>query len=184
MVGLFGPTTGRELRCSIRSFGDDDGSWYRKRIERESEHFVDIKAMTTEAVGKRIHDDGVHILVDLKGHTGQSRLDILALRPAAYSGGRTWMLFVTLISSTMCWATDRHASVDAGAYREKLVLLPHTYFMIDHEQATPTPRRRGRPRACRRAVLCSLASTTATRSARKFSTVRCSSRWMAVCCGC
>ena len=64
------------------SYGPDDGSAMRGRIQRACDAFVDIRNDDYEGAAKKIHADQIDILVDLTGHTQDSRTDILALRPA------------------------------------------------------------------------------------------------------
>jgi uncharacterized protein (TIGR03032 family) len=44
--------------------------------------FVNIADLSTEAAARRIHADGIHILIDLLGYTTHSRPEIFALQPA------------------------------------------------------------------------------------------------------
>ena len=46
------------------------------------EHFVDVRGTGNAAVARRIREDGIDILIDLKGHTRDSRVDLMAYRPA------------------------------------------------------------------------------------------------------
>jgi len=55
---------------------------YRKKIEAESNHFVDISAYGQTEAANKISNDKIDILVDLKGHTEDTRLEILALKPS------------------------------------------------------------------------------------------------------
>lgn len=48
----------------------------------QGDHFIDISDLDDAAAAKRITEDGIHILVDLNGHTLHTRDDMLALRPA------------------------------------------------------------------------------------------------------
>lgn len=64
------------------SSGPDDGSDYRRHIERTCDRFVDVRNETPEATAGRIRDDAVDILVDMKGHTAHARPEIFAMRPA------------------------------------------------------------------------------------------------------
>ncbi|CAH1385681.1 tetratricopeptide repeat protein [Candidatus Nitrotoga sp. M5] len=41
-----------------------------------------IVGLSDEAAAQKIHDDGIHILVDLAGHTASNRLPMFALKPA------------------------------------------------------------------------------------------------------
>jgi len=73
------------------SYGPDDRSSYRKKIIKDSEHFIDISSFGNIEAAKKIYSDGIDILVDLKGHTRYSRFEILALKPAPVA--ITWLGF-------------------------------------------------------------------------------------------
>jgi protein O-GlcNAc transferase len=62
--------------------GPDDGSSLRARIVDAFDHFVDLGSLSHENAARRIHADGIDILVDLGGYTQHSRAEVLALRPA------------------------------------------------------------------------------------------------------
>lgn len=63
--------------CSRRT-----GDRIQAQIVKDVDHFVDILEMTDEQVAKRIHDDGIDILIDFNGYTGEARPAIMAMRPA------------------------------------------------------------------------------------------------------
>ena len=64
------------------SYGPDDGGPQRRRIAAACEAFVDIGALSDDAAARRIRDDGIDILVDLNGYTGNIRHHVPARRPA------------------------------------------------------------------------------------------------------
>lgn len=64
------------------SHGPDDASVMRRRVQLSIEHFVDVRALSDQQIAQRIAEDGIDILIDLKGHTAQNRLGIFAYRPA------------------------------------------------------------------------------------------------------
>jgi len=64
------------------SYGPDDGSPLRRRIERAFDRFVDVRALPHRAAAERINADGIDILIDLKGYTQYARPRIAAYRPA------------------------------------------------------------------------------------------------------
>ena len=64
------------------SYGPDDGSPMRRRLVQAFDRFVDLKDASIQEAAQRIQQDGVDILVDLKGYTKDARTKILALRPA------------------------------------------------------------------------------------------------------
>ncbi len=118
------------------STGPDDGSAYRARIARDCDSFVDIRSLDSLSAAARIRDDGVHILVDLKGWTQGSRLEISALRPApiqvSYLGfpGTTGADFFDYL------ITDRMVTPDSLAphFSESLIRLPQCYQVTDYGQ--------------------------------------------------
>jgi predicted O-linked N-acetylglucosamine transferase (SPINDLY family) len=64
------------------SYCQDDGSTIRRRLVKAFDRFVEIKDAGFLAAARQIEADGVDILIDLSGYTGQARTRILALRPA------------------------------------------------------------------------------------------------------
>jgi predicted O-linked N-acetylglucosamine transferase (SPINDLY family) len=128
-----------------------DGSAMRARLERGFDRFVDLADMGDEAAARRIHADGVDILVDLKGHTEGARLGILARHPAplqvAFLGypGTNGADFIDYAIA------DRHVVTPASQvqFRERLVLLPDSYQPNDRQrqiaEAAPTRAEAGLP---------------------------------------
>ncbi len=64
------------------SYGPNDQSQYRKRIERSVDCFREIVTLSFEEAANQIKNDSIDILVDLKGLTQQARTEILGFRPA------------------------------------------------------------------------------------------------------
>jgi predicted O-linked N-acetylglucosamine transferase (SPINDLY family) len=54
----------------------------RRRLEAAVEHWVEVGPLTPEQTARRIRDDGVDLLIDLKGYTQDHRFQTLAYRPA------------------------------------------------------------------------------------------------------
>ena len=64
------------------SYGKDDGKDMRRRLTRAFDRFHDIASRSDADAAREINADGIHILIDLKGFTQNTRTSILALRPA------------------------------------------------------------------------------------------------------
>lgn len=58
-----------------------DGTPYRQKIERETEHFLDVSTWNNQQIVDRLHNDGIHILINLNGYTKGARNEIMAARP-------------------------------------------------------------------------------------------------------
>ena len=82
IAGLFGYHNRKEFEIYSYSYGVDDGSYYRKKVESESDKFIEIGYMNDSEAATRIYNDKIDILVDLRGFTMSSRMAICALRPA------------------------------------------------------------------------------------------------------
>lgn len=118
------------------ALGPDDGSDWRKRIEAGCDRFADLTAMTTEQAAQHIHNDGIHILVDLRGYAEGSRAGIFALRPApvqaqhiGFTGSMGAAFIDYLITDDI--VTPRE---DASLYTEKFAVLPGCYLATDDRQ--------------------------------------------------
>jgi protein O-GlcNAc transferase len=64
------------------SYGPDDGSALRRRLEAAFDRFIDLRAAGNEEAVHQIHRDQVDVLIDLTGYTSLCRPRILASRPA------------------------------------------------------------------------------------------------------
>lgn len=111
----------------------DDGSAYRKRFLHDIDHHVDISALSDREAAQRIYDDGIDVLVDLKGMTEKTRVMLMASRPApvqmSYLGfpGSSGVDFLDYA------ITDPVVTPDSSKpwYSEKLCRLPETYQCND-----------------------------------------------------
>ncbi len=126
------------------SYGRDDGSPMRARLERAFDRFTDLAPRSNAEAASAIHADGVDILVDLKGYTLHARTEILAMRPAPiqvnYLGypGTMGAGFIDYIIG------DRFVTPAgcADAYSEKLVRMPGAYQVNDRKRlVSQTPPR-------------------------------------------
>ena len=70
--------------CEIVGYAasPDDGSQMRARLASSFDRFVDISGTTDRDAARRVHAEGIDILVDLNGFTQRARTAILAYRPA------------------------------------------------------------------------------------------------------
>jgi predicted O-linked N-acetylglucosamine transferase (SPINDLY family) len=64
------------------SFGPDDRSAIRARIEQAVDQFHDVRSRSDSEVAALMRELGVDIVIDLTGHTEMSRTSILSHRPA------------------------------------------------------------------------------------------------------
>ncbi len=126
------------------SYGPDEGSPTRRRLEAAFEQFVDIRNLDHLAAAQRIRDDRIDILVDLKGYTRLARTEILALGPAPIQVN--WLGYPgTMAVDFMDYLIVDPTVVppqEASAYQEALAYLPHAYAPVDRKRAiAPVPSR-------------------------------------------
>jgi len=116
----------------------------RARIVTAAHAFVDMSATAIESMAKKIRDDGIDVLVDLNGHTANSRIRVFALRPARvnvnYLGfpGTTGSGFHDWIIGDPVVTPDG----EEAHFSEKIWRLPHTYMPTDDRRertVAPTP---------------------------------------------
>lgn len=128
-VGLFECHDRSRFEIFGYSYSPDDKSAMRSRLIAAFDHFVEVGLLSPAAAARRIHDDGIDILVDMKGYTFQARTRILAYRPApiqvSYLGypGTMGQDFIDYIIVDQVIAP----SEEQKYYSECLVHLPHCY---------------------------------------------------------
>ncbi len=133
------------------SYGADDGSPMRRKLAQTFDDFVDLEAASHSEAAQRIRNDGVDILVDLKGYTRDARPRIVALRPApiqasylGYPGTMGTDAVDYIIADPFVLPADQQAN-----YSEKIVHLPDCYQANDSTRRIaahiPTRREVGLP---------------------------------------
>jgi predicted O-linked N-acetylglucosamine transferase (SPINDLY family) len=118
------------------SYGPDDGSAMRRRLAAGCDRFIDIGPLSDQEAAKRIHDEDIQILVDLKGYTADDRPRIAADRPApiqvnwlGYPGtmGADWIDYLIADPHVIPPEHDHD-------YSEKVVRLPDCYQPNDRKR--------------------------------------------------
>ena len=133
------------------SIGPADASPMRQRLVDSLDQFVDLRAVSHRQAAQAIQNDGIDILVDLKGFTKDCRPGILAYRPAplqvnflGYPGTMGSDFIDYIIADPICIPSDHDRF-----YREKVVRLPDCYQPNDTKRAiaplTPTRAECGLP---------------------------------------
>jgi len=137
ILGLFRHHNKEEFEIFSYSYGREDSSFYREQICKGSEQFRDIRFADHGKAAKQIYEDQIDILVDLKGHTKDNRLEICALRPAPVQV--TWLGFPGSIGADFLDYMISDSIVTPEEHREfyseKCILLPHCYQINDNQQA-------------------------------------------------
>lgn len=137
---IFGLHDKRRIQVTVYALSASDMSVWRKKIEKEVENFRDISALTHDDAARVIHADGVHILMNLNGYTKGARNEIFALRPApiqvSYMGfcGTLGAEYIHYLIADAYVVPKEEAH--QRHYSEKLVYMPHSYFVNDHRQSS------------------------------------------------
>lgn len=140
MAGLFEQHDHDRFHLTAYSIGRDDGSELRQRVQDAFDDFHDLRTASDQRIAEQVRRDGIQILVDLKGYTGEARSEIMALRPAplqmqylGYPGtmGATFIDYA--IVDEYCVPEDQSRYFD-----EKLIRLPGSYQVNDSQRETPS----------------------------------------------
>lgn len=144
IAGVFEQHDRSRFEIAALSYGRNDRSAMRARLERGFERFLDIEGKSDREAASGIRAMEADIVVDLTGLTARSRPGILALRPAGlqvqylgYAGslGADYVDYVIADDVVIPEHNRRH-------YREKVVSLPDSYMPTDAERAiAPQPSR-------------------------------------------
>jgi len=151
MAELFEAHDADRFEIFAYSYGPDDGSPMRRRLVQAFEHFVDLAALDHRAAALRIEADRIDVLIDLKGHTTDSRPSILAARPAPLQ--LTWLGYPGTSGASFIDFVIADGFVLPPAhepdYSERVLRLPGCYQPNDGTRAaapdTPTRAACGLP---------------------------------------
>jgi protein O-GlcNAc transferase len=122
-------------------YSNDDQSPRRAQLLQSFEHVVMLESEAPPLSAARIAADEIDILVDLKGYTERSRVELLAMRPAPIQVsmlnypatlGADWVDYVIADQIVLPPALARH-------FVEHAVRLPGSYLPNDRARPTPAP---------------------------------------------
>ena len=121
-----------------------DGSAIGDRVRAAADAVVELHGTSDADAARRIREDDVDILLDVAGHTTGGRFGIVARRPARVQAA--YMGFLgSLGSQRVDFAIVDDVIAPAPAeWSERLVRLPHTFFLYDFREPpkkSPVTRR-------------------------------------------
>ncbi len=146
MLDLFAFHDRKKFEISAYSYGKNDRSELRKKIQHDCDHFHEVSKLSDIKVAEKIHSDGIHILVDLKGHIIDQRMDILAFRPAplqlhylGYPGTIGAPFIDYLIADSYLIPKE-----ERQYYSESIIYMPYTYQVntVNKTIQNPLPARK------------------------------------------
>ena len=138
MQSVFGMHDASKFEIYCYATAGPDGSFLRRTIESTAEHFKDISQLHAGDAAQLIHNDGVHILINLNGYTRGAKTEIFALHPAPLQV--SFLGFPgTMGAEYIEYMIADPISVPTTArqyYAEKIVQMPHTCLVNDHKQSS------------------------------------------------
>ena len=150
-AGLFEQHDKSRFEITALSFGQNDNSPVRRRLEAAFEHFIDVRDNSDQDIAALMRRSEIDIAVDLMGFTKDHRLGVLARRAAPiqvnYLGypGTTGAPYMDYILADATVIPEDHDAF----YAERVVRLPGTYQINDNRRAisqrTPTRGECGLP---------------------------------------
>ena len=130
IVGTIESHDRTRFETHVLSAGRDDAGEVRRRIEAGCDHFLDVSAQSDRDVARIIAERRIDIVIDLGGHTLESRALLLAYRPAplqvSFLGfpGTLGTDFIDYIIADR-WVIPE---ADQQHYSEKVIYLPGSYL--------------------------------------------------------
>ncbi len=141
MAEVFEKLDRARFEISLYSHGPEDGSAMRERLRRAPDHFVEAVSLSDLELAQRIRRDQIDVLVELKGHTRDTRIGLMAYRAAPVQAtflgfpGTTGADFIDYFIGDEIVSPLSHAAF----YSEKLALLPRCYQPNDRQRPLPAP---------------------------------------------
>lgn len=120
------------------SYGPDSESPMRRRMRAAFDTFREIRPLSHQAAAQQILEDRIDILVDLTGYTTDTRLEILALRPAPVQVswlGYPGTLGHPQLADYMIGDPIVSPIAHAAHYSETLALMPNCFQPNNRQRA-------------------------------------------------
>jgi predicted O-linked N-acetylglucosamine transferase (SPINDLY family) len=133
MAGVFEHHDRSRFETVAISFGRDDGSPLRGRVQSAFERFLDVRGKSDADVARLMRALEIDIAVDLKGYTSEARPTVFSFRPAPvqvnYLGfpGTMGAPFMDYLIADPIVVPEAHKPF----YSEQIVWLPDTYQAND-----------------------------------------------------
>ena len=128
-----------QFEVFMLSAGPQDGSDTQIRVRQSTEHFEELRGRSFESMAARIRELKIDILVDLKGATYDTLLNVLAHRPAPLQV--TWLGFPGSTGAPFIDYVIGDPIVtpleNAAHFSEKIAQLPTCYQPNDAKRALP-----------------------------------------------
>lgn len=120
-----------EFEVYCYSLEPSDGSPANVKVKKVCDRFTEIYPHITDKAVEMIHDDGVHILVDLIGCEQQFPYDILARQVAPIQLGFAGMPFSSGADFIQYRLADNRVALNSAdaVWSEKLLRLPDTHLI-------------------------------------------------------
>ena len=139
MAEVFEKLDRERFEITLYSHGPEDGSPMRQRLKKAAHHFAEVSQASDLDVAQQVRRDGIDVLVDLKGHTRDTRLALFAYRAAPVQAtflgfpGTTGADYIDYFIGDEIVSPLSHAAF----YSEKLALMPRCYQPNDRQRALP-----------------------------------------------
>jgi protein O-GlcNAc transferase len=136
-AGLFEQHDTSRFEITALSFGQNDNSPVRRRLEAAFEHFIDVRDNSDQEIAALVRRSEIDIAVDLMGFTKDNRLGVASRRAApiqvSYLGypGTTGAPYMDYILADATVIPEEHDAF----YSERVVRLPGTYQINDNRRA-------------------------------------------------
>ncbi|QEI05272.1 tetratricopeptide repeat protein [Pigmentiphaga aceris] len=121
--------SGIELFAYANQIREDE---LTQRMKPHFSAWCDIAALDDEQAARRIHDDGIHILVDLSGHSDQHRLPLFTWKAAPVQASWLGYLGTTGLQEIDWVISDRYMAPEHAASDlvEKIWRMPDSYVHL------------------------------------------------------
>ena len=109
--------------------------------KRRVSHWVEVTTLNDVQLARRIEEDGIDVLLDLAGHTGQQRMALFAKRAAPVQATFLGYPGSTGVPNIDWILTDKVVAPEGSEalFSEQIMRLPHTVFCFAPEADYPFP---------------------------------------------